>query len=176
MSTYRAFVTEEDDNDHYLVRYYHNPRRWQENILEEGNPMRDPNNWSAEFKYLNPANDDVSDDIKRLPNNSGGIYVFFVKGINLPFMENYIFYIGRCKYTDTQNIRKRANEYLGDSRPQIKKMFNRWKEHLYYRFFPDIDNDRISANEARLIRAILPECNETIPDRIEMQTTIPAFS
>jgi len=176
MSDYRAFVTEDDDNDHYSVHYYHNPGRWQQNMLEDDSPMKDPNNWSAEFKYLNPDNNDISDDIKRLPSDSGGIYVFFIKGINLPFIENYILYIGRSWYNGNQNIRKRANEYFRDSRPLIRKMFERWKEHLYYRYFPDTDNDRIDVNEVRLIRAILPEYNTQIPDRIEVQPTTTAFS
>ncbi len=176
MSGYRAFLAEDDNNERYRLSYYHYPQRWRDNILETDNPLRDPLNWSAEFKYLNPANDDISDDINQLPCDSGGIYIFFVKGINLPFIENYILYIGRCQYTNTQNIRKRAREYFRDTRSQIKRMFNRWGEHLYYRYFPDTDNDRISANEVKLIRAILPEHNEKIPDRIEVQPTVSAFS
>lgn len=176
MSGYRAFTEEYSDNNRYQLTYYHNPQRWRQNTLDEDNPMKDPNNWSAELKYLNQTNDDVSDDIKRLPNNKGGIYVFFIKGVNLPFMENYILYVGRCKCTDNQNIRKRAKEYFKDARPLILRMFDRWKEHLYYRCYLDDDNDRICRNEVSLIRAIMPELNEDIPDRIEVQPTVLAFN
>lgn len=41
----------------------------------------------------------------------GGIYMFYIKGICLQFIEDYIVYIGRYKSTDNQNIRKRAKEY-----------------------------------------------------------------
>ena len=32
--------------------------------------------------------------INQLPNDKGGIYIFYLKGICLPFFENYILYIG----------------------------------------------------------------------------------
>ena len=55
-------------------------------------------------------------------------------------------------------------------------MFSRWKDHLYYRYYPDTDNERIKNNEIQLIRAILPQYNEVIPDQIEIQDSIPAFN
>ena len=55
-------------------------------------------------------------------------------------------------------------------------MFSRWKDYLYYRYYPDTDNDRIKNNEIQLIRAILPQYNEVIPDQIDRCDSIPAFS
>ena len=106
--------------------------------------------------------------------------MFYIKGICLPFIENYIIYIGRCKSTHKQNIKKRAKEYYTDDylkgkRQMIRSMFNHWKEYLYYRYYPDVDNERIDQNESILIRAILPPYNEVIPDKIDIQPTIPAF-
>lgn len=95
--------------------------------------------------------------------------------MNLPFIENYILYIGRCQYTDQQNIRKRAKEYYSDKRALISRMFHKWDKYLYYRYYPDVDNDRIKQNEVQLIRSILPYFNEDIPDNIEVRETIPAF-
>ena len=175
MPGYRAFITEDDDNYHYKLSYYHNPQRWNDNLLSPENPIRDIANWSDEIKYLNDANNDISDTIKQLPTNVGGIYMFYIKGINLPFIENYVLYIGRCKYTDNQNIRKRASEYYTDKRDLIRQMFKRWKNYLYYRYYADTNNETIVRNEIQLIRAILPEYNESIPDRLEVRATVPAF-
>ena len=174
--TVTAFKRKMRENYKYNLTYYHNPNRWRDNIIALDNPIRNVENWSAEIKYLNESNDDLSDDIKNLPNDTGGIYVFYAKGLNLSFMENYILYIGRCQYTDTQHIRKRAKEYYKDTRDLIVEMFNRWKDFLYYRYYPDTDNDRIKNNEIQLIRAILPQYNEVIPDQIDICDSIPAFS
>ncbi len=146
-----------------------------ESFLDRANPIAIESNWTDEIKYLNSANDNISDEIMKIPKNTGGIYMFYIKGICLPFSERYIVYIGRCQYTDDQNINKRAKEYFKDTRPQIKKMFKFWKEYLYYRYYPDTDNNRIKSNEEMLIRAIKPEFNEDIPDKIEIQPTIKAF-
>ena len=171
---YRAFI-EEDEAALFEVNYYHKPQRWIENAMNAANPMMDEQNWSQEIKYLNPLNDNISLEINNLPNNIGGVYMFFIKGVNLPFIENYILYIGRALSTDSQNIRKRAKEYFSDDRTMIKRMFKHWKNYLYYQYFPDTDNEAIKRNEVQLIRAILPPLNERIPDRIEIQATIPAF-
>lgn len=176
MAGYRAFVAKDARNYQYELIYYHNPSRWQDNIIEAENPIRDVNNWSDEIKYLNESNDGLSEDIRNLPNNTGGIYVFYVKGLNLSFIENYILYIGRCQYTEGQHIRKRAREYYTDTRDLIVQMFDRWKECLYYRYYPDTDNDKIKNNEIKLIRSILPQYNEAIPDKIDIQESVPAFN
>jgi hypothetical protein len=172
---YRAFI-EEDEAALFEVPYYHKPQRWLDNAVNANNPIMDIQNWSQEIKYIDAQNDGISQDIKNIPNNTGGIYIFFIKGITLPFIENYILYIGRCKFTQNQNIRKRAKEYFSDERTMIKRMFKHWKNHLYYRYYPDTDSQRIAENEIRLIRTILPPLNEAIPDRLEIQQTVPAFS
>ena len=141
MGGYRAFLAEDSNNYQYELTYYHNPNRWRNNIINTENPIRNVDNWSDEIKYLNESNDDLSDDIKNLPNDTGGIYVFYIKGLNLSFIENYILYIGRCQFTETQHIRKRAREYYKDTRDLIVEMFSRWKEHLYYRYYPDTNNE-----------------------------------
>lgn len=174
MSSYSAFTSNDDDLVCGLT-YYANPNRWNENITDLTNPILDETNWSQEYKYLNSTNDDISDEINSLPENTGGVYIFYIKGISLPFVEKYIAYIGRCQYTDGQNIKKRAREYIGDKREKIKRMFKHWNKYLFYRYYPDTDNERIKANEAMLIRAIVPPFNENIPNRIEIEPTVNAF-
>lgn len=177
MSGYRAFVADDDNESIFRLEFYHNPKRWIDNQLDDDNPLREENLWSEEIKYINREGDGISEEILNLPNDIGGIYLFYIKGLNLPFMENYILYVGRCKKTSNQNIRKRAKEYYRDTdRSLIKKMFRLWKDYLYYRYFPDNDNDRIDKNEIYLIRALLPPFNERIPDRIDIQPTVSAFN
>ena len=101
--------------------------------------------------------------------------MFYLKGPNLPFAEFYILYIGRALLTQSENICKRALHYLKDERYMIQEMFNNWKDDLYYRYFPDTDNDAIIKNEISLIRSIVPPYNEDIPNRIEEQPTVNAF-
>lgn len=73
---YRAFVEEDDDNAIHRIEYYHNPLRWQDNALPENDPIRDIAAWSNEIKYLDTTNTDISDEIKGIPDDTGGIYIF----------------------------------------------------------------------------------------------------
>lgn len=169
-----AFDTEYEDRN-FEITFNLNPQRWIDNCVEKGNPILEESNWRPEIKYLNLNNDDISEEIKTIPTNTGGVYAFFIKGICLPFLEKHIVYIGRCHYTSSQNINKRAKEYFSDPRPKIKNMINRWGPYIYYQYYPDTDNAQIDKNEVMLIRAIKPDFNEEIPDKIEVQPTVNAF-
>lgn len=175
MPSYRAFVYSDSENLQYAVTSYHNPKRWKQNILPENSPLRDASNWSSEMRYFDFSGQDYSNEIKKLPTTTGGVYIFYLKGINLPFIENYILYVGRCRYTPKRNIRKRAKEYYNDKRELISFMKRQWRDYLYYRFYPDTNNAQIDKNEELLIKAILPMFNERIPDSIERQITVSAF-
>ena len=170
-----AFLNSHDEDKLYDIIYYHNPQHWIDNKIDDTNPISDENNWSKEIKYYN--GDKLSDEIKNLPTNTGGIYMFYLKGINIPFIEKYIVYIGRCLFNkDIQYIRKRAKEYDSDTtRTEIVRMKKYWKDYLYYRYFPETDNDQITRDEVQLIRAIRPPFNSEIPDKLEVQTSINAF-
>ncbi|MBO7494834.1 MAG: hypothetical protein J6T87_11920 [Bacteroidales bacterium] len=171
----KAFLNSNDEDKLYDITYYHNPKHWIENKLGDDNPIADEKKWSKEIKYY--EGDAISDDIKNLPTDKGGVYMFYLKGINLSFFENYIVYIGRCHYSEgTQHIRKRAKEYDSDnSRTEIVRMKKYWKDYLFYRYYPETDNDIIDRDEVTLIRAIRPPFNSEIPDKIEVQTTTNAF-
>ena len=169
---YRAFNA--SNRDKILeIPYRPNPIRWQDNFIGDNNPIRDVANWSQEIKFLKDGK--ISDEIRNMPNDKGGIYMFYLKGINLPFAEYYILYIGRALYTSGENIRKRAMHYLNDERSLIQEMFENWRNDLYYRYFPDVDNNAIERNEIALIRSIVPPYNEEIPNKIEEQPKINAF-
>ena len=72
-------------------------------------------------------------------------------------------------------ISEKEQRSIIDKRALISRMFHKWDKYLYYRYYPDVDNDRIKQNEVQLIRSILPYFNEDIPDNIEVRETIPAF-
>ena len=170
----QAFRMEYRDSA-YSIEYRPNCARWADNDIGEDNPIRDINNWSREIKYL--VNGELSDDIRNIPPTTGGIYIFYLKGKSLPFMEYYILYVGRAKLTDTMNIQTRAIHYIYDrnSRVNIKMMFDLWGNDLYYRYYSDTDNETIERNEALLIRAIVPPYNLEIPKRIDVQPSTNAF-
>lgn len=77
--------------------------------------------------------------------------------------------------SDSQNINKRAKEYFTDKRPKIKNMFKRWGQYIYYRSYPDTNNDMIDKNEVMLIRTIKPDFNEETPDKLDYQPVTKAF-
>jgi hypothetical protein len=173
-----AFITDNEDNKLYDVVYYHNPARWQDNALSVDSSLLNEENWSGLIKYMN--GNELSEEIKSLPNDKGGIYMFVIQGQTLPFVEYYLAYIGRAQFTDNQNIKKRAKEYFTeyyrkDKRHKIYRLFDKWKDFLYYRYYPETDNSAIIQNEAQLIRAILPPFNDEIPNKIDFKQPENAF-
>lgn len=168
----RAFVASRREKQ-YQIEYVPNQNRWNEYFVGTDNPICLESNWSEEIKYLD--NGQLSDSIKSLPRNKGGIYMFYLKGINLPFVEHYILYIGRARYTGNENINSRARDYIHDDRELIKLMFDLWADQLYYRYYPDTDNETINRNEVLLIRSIVPPFNTIIPNNIQEQPEINAF-
>lgn len=168
----RAFIASRREKD-YQIEYVPNQQRWDENFVGEDNPIRIEENWSEEIKYLDKGK--LSKQIKSLPTDVGGIYMFYLKGHNLPFAEHYILYIGRAQYTQTENINRRARHYIHDDRELIKLMFDLWNDQLYYRYYPDTDNNAINRNEVCLIRAIVPPFNTTIPNKLQEEPEIKAF-
>lgn len=174
-----AFVHRYDENKIYDVTYYLTPTRWSDNPVNNMHIIAEEN-WSLPIKYMNDAGDDVSDEIKNLPNNIGGIYIFIIKGVSIPFAEFYLAYIGRCKCTDHQNIRKRAKEYFAElnklnPRPKIFNLLKYWKNYLFFRYYPASDNTFIDRTENNLIRAVFPPFNDEIPDKIEFEEPVDAF-
>ena len=99
MPRYRAFSTFDEESIKHQITYYHNPSRWESYQLPLNSPLRNIDNWSEEIKYYNSDGTDYSDEIGQLPTTTGGVYVFYLKGDNLSFFENYILYIGRCRFT-----------------------------------------------------------------------------
>jgi excinuclease UvrABC nuclease subunit len=133
-----------------------------------------------EHKFLNEAGDDFSDEIKNLPNDKGGIYIFIIKSRVLPTVSEYLAYIGRAQLTENHSLRIRCrkylNEYLKDKeRPKITRMIEFFKNHLFLRYAEINDNNLIIDLEAKLINSILPPFNDKIPDK-RIRDAVTAFN
>lgn len=116
-----------------------------------------------------------NDELSSIPNDTGGIYVFVAKPDIIPDAHIYLMYIGRAKYTSSQNLRKRCLEYCNPNRVKIKRMMEQWWKYIYIRYLPIEGNDIIDKVEAELINKILPPCNEKIPNKT-ISDAVKAFS
>jgi len=135
-------------------------------------------NWQT-IKYLNSDGTDFSSDIETVPNDRGGLYMFFIRCPILRGMTDFSIYIGRAQLTENQNLRKRCKEYfskyrLSNERPKITKMFKYWSVELYLSFMPFEDNDTLIDFEKKLINALLLPMNDEIPDQ-EIKQAVRAF-
>ena len=116
-----------------------------------------------EEKFLNNTTGELNNNLKSIPNDKGGIYVFIAKPNVIPDIHMYILYIGRALSTPSQNLRKRLRNYIKDSRPRIEMMRSKWGKYLYIRYLPLTDNEIIEALEEELTRVIHPPCNIEYP-------------
>lgn len=118
-------------------------------------------------------------EVENVPNNSGGLYMFYVKCEIVSGITEYPLYVGRAQYTEHQNLRKRVKEYFqkyakNNERPRITKMFKYWASELHLAYFPLDENDGINELEKQFINSLLLPMNTKIPD-IEISQAINAF-
>lgn len=154
------------------VQFILNPKLWakcNQDIIDIINTSWD------EVKFLDDESNSLHKSMGSLPTDKGGIYVFITKPNIIPGAHLYIFYIGRSLKTQNQNLRKRCSEYYKDNRPKISRMIRNWGKYLYIRYLPLDDNKFITSLEKSLINAILPPCNDEIPDK-EIRDAVKAFS
>lgn len=133
-------------------------------------------NW-FKIKYLN--GNALNVEIENIPNNSGGLYMFYVKCEIISGITEYPLYVGRAQYTEHQNLRKRVKEYFqkyakNNERPRITKMFKYWANELHLAYFPLDENDGIHELEKQFINSLLLPLNTKIPDT-EISQAINAF-
>jgi len=121
------------------------------------------------FKFFD--GDHHSSEIKKINNKTGGIYVFYISPEVIPQNHRIVMYIGRARYTDNQNLRKRITEYYdyvppNYERPKIANMFQEWNDDVYCSYLElECSNDTIDLIEKELINKLLPYCNDAIPDK-----------
>lgn len=120
--------------------------------------------WKA-IKYFKDDGCTISANINELPDDSGGIYIFYVNPQLVPSIHLYIMYIGRARRTSgTYSLRKRCKDYAKDKRPKISSMRKYYGNHLYLAYLPLPDDTLIEKVEKELIRVVIPPCNEDIYD------------
>ena len=158
----------------HKVDFILNPNEIWDTFNPELSCFTQSNKWK-EIKFLNDEGSDINPIISDVPNNCGGIYIFYLRSGIIPNSHEYIMYIGRVKYTEYQNLRKRFKEYIKDNRPKITIMREMWGKKLYIRYLPLSDNNTIEKLEEELIRVIIPPFNEEIKPKIMMQARKAAF-
>jgi len=132
------------------------------------------------IKYLNDDGSDFSEDIDLLPNDCGGVYMFYIECPIIIGITEFPLYIGRAQFTANQNLRKRVREYFthysrSDERPKITRMFRYWDKELRVAFLCMEENEQIVNLEKNLINSLLLPMNDLIPD-IETKEAIAAFN
>lgn len=132
-----------------------------------------------ETKFLSDDGSKLNDGMSNLPNDKGGIYIFYTKCNVLPGISNYLMYIGRARITDSHSLRVRCRKYFGeytrdDGRPKIQRMIGQWGKYLYLKYIALEDNDLITRLEASLIKSIVPPFNDEIPDK-KIKEAVKAF-
>lgn len=135
-------------------------------------------NW-VKIKYLNANANALDVQVENVPNNSGGLYMFYVKCEIISGITEYPLYIGRAQYTEHQNLRKRVKEYFqkyakNNERPRITKMFKYWASELLLAYIPLEENEGINELEKQFINSLLLPMNTKIPDT-EISQAINAF-
>jgi hypothetical protein len=136
-------------------------------------------NWSS-IKYLNGDASDFSDDINLVPNDRGGLYLFYIKCSLILGLTEYPLYVGRAQITEGQNLRKRVKEYFqhyskNNERPKITRMIRYWGTDLHLAFYPLDDNGDIVSLEKDIINCSLFQMNDKIPDK-EISEAVKAFN
>lgn len=131
------------------------------------------------IKYLNDDGTDFHTDIDFLPNDKGGLYMFYINCPIIKGITEFPFYIGRAQLTEGQNLRKRCREYFlkyksDNERPKITTMFKYWGKDLHLSFIVLADNLNIVDYEKKLINSLLLPMNDEIPDQ-EIKQAVKAF-
>lgn len=134
--------------------------------------------WTS-VKYLNDEADGFSKEVANIPNDKGGLYLFYARCPIIPGITEFPFYIGRAQLTANQNLRKRIKEYFlkyarQNDRPKIKRMLRYWGEDLYVAYLPIESNKEIITSESLLINSLLLPMNDQIPDK-EIRDGVKAF-
>lgn len=134
--------------------------------------------WTT-IKYLNEDGTEFHADVDTIPNDEGGLYMFFIKCPVIRGITEFPFYVGRAQLTTGQNLRKRCKEYFlkyskDDERPKITRMFRYWRKELFLSYLVLNDNAAIVDYEKKLINSLLLPMNDQIPEK-EIKQAVKAF-
>lgn len=134
--------------------------------------------WTS-IKYLNNNGNDLNAEVNIIPNNTGGLYLFYMPCSILPQLTSFPLYIGRAQKTKNQNLRKRIKEYFqhysnGIERPKIYRMLRKWGIALNVAYLALDDNNNTIELERQLINSLLLPMNDQIPDK-KIREAVKAF-
>jgi hypothetical protein len=119
-------------------------------------------------KFMSDSGD-LHNDISKIPNQYGGIYVYVIVPPIIPECGAYIMYVGKATKTSTENLRARVRSYKSTfseetKRKKLHRLFKKWGKYVYVYYLPvDISAGDINTLEERLISAFVPPCNSMIP-------------
>lgn len=172
----RAFDLAQEIHNH-LIPFILYPSAWEKFKWPKGVSHK-TNSWK-EIKYFDSSGTKLSPNISQVPTNKGGIYIFIIKTDVIENITNYPIYVGRARYTRYHNLRTRVRKYSteyirNDYRPKVVRFIDTYKNYLFLQYLEMTDNKLIEKLEARLIDAILPPFNDSIPN-IKYRRAIKAF-
>ena len=122
--------------------------------------------WNS-AKMMNNTGE-LHEDISRIPDTYGGIYVYTIRPPVIPQCGDYVMYIGMASKTPYENLKLRVRSYkkefgLEYERERLHRLFVQWGKYVYVRYLPVNASSEIIHNlEDRLIAAYLPQCNSQI--------------
>jgi hypothetical protein len=168
----RLIMEKKDILKFFSEQFTINPFSWED--IEEINKYLHIEDMQ-EIKYMQYDMCHYSEELKEMPEDSGGIYFFYIKNPIIPDMINYLVYIGRAKYTQDQNLKKRCREYFYDYKnvkdndsdrvQTVRSMIKKWGNYLYLKYIKLNDNNIIDSLESLLINNIRPPFNSQIPTK-----------
>lgn len=158
------------------IRYFLSNSLWLK--FGSASKILDFPSWKS-IKYLNENGTNLNSAISKIPDNQGGLYLFFVPCPVLPGLTEFPLYIGRAQLTENQNLRKRVKEYFqhymrDDERPKIYRMLKLWGPELMVAYHEFEENSDTIDLEKRIINSTLFPMNDQIPDK-ELKAAIKAF-
>lgn len=140
------------------------PNRWDEyqnflSITEK--------DWD-ECKYFDETGK-ISEEVRNIPNDKGGIYLYIVKPpVPIKYMP-MIMYVGRAHNNGkSQNLRKRVSNYAREAndwyrgRKSVRFLFSKYAKYLHVMYIALEKNADIDRLEKELITAIVPACNKDL--------------
>lgn len=134
----------------------------------------------TKIKYLNERGDSFSDQINSIPNDQGGLYLFYVSCQTIKGITEFPLYIGRAQLTENQNLRKRIKTYFqkyrnNAERPKLFRMLRIWGKELRVAYIVLNSNIITVETEKKLINSLLLPMNDEIPDK-KIKDAIKAFN
>ena len=122
-------------------------------------------NLMKKIKYFGNSDKQLSEEVDKLPNDRGGVYIYSIENSLVPSLGSYIMYVGRARKTEYENLRIRIKAHFSqykrhEENERLERVFDNWKQYVYLSYLPMDGNDVIDLMENQLITALTPPCNK----------------